>query len=399
MKKRQAFFYGLAVVLLIAGLLSGNRIFYVLLFAQAGVLLCVLILNLWAVLSFTYAQSISQSKTLRGRPVTLSLSVHNEKPLPFPLMRIRLSVADSCEHQEHTFNLAPQSHVDLNEEMPCPYRGAYAVGMTVIDFLDLFGLLRLPFDMRILPYYRMQQLLVYPRLVELTRLHLPALDMPRFTRHQNLTDDSEQPYAMVRKYRPGDAGKQIHWKVSMRQRKLMTRVYEQATEPDIELLLDLNTGGYQGERAKQTEDIFCECATALVYYLLRQNWHLMVTGYGQEIRHLNGSSLKDFQPIYQWLAAVRFDSHRGFLQQVRRQQAGSQPVRTRILLTTRIENEIGDVLGQNRLSRTSLYTYIAGPAREHHNEAQIAGLFRQAGFPVWFIHYGDDLAKVLQGEA
>jgi hypothetical protein len=204
---------------------------------------------------------------------------------------------------------------------------------------------------------------------------------------------------MVRKYRPGDAGKQIHWKVSMRQRQLMTRVYEQATEPDIELILDLNPGGYKGESARQTEDVFCESATALVYYLLRQNWHLLVTGYGKEIQRLSGSSLKDFQPIYQWLAAVQFDSHRNFLQQLRQELAGSQRVRARIILTTRIEAEIGEILGQNRLSRTANYTLVTGPARDNKNEAQLAGLFHQAGLPVWFIHYGDDLTKVLQGDS
>ncbi|MDW7656653.1 MAG: DUF58 domain-containing protein [Bacillota bacterium] len=398
MKKRQAIFYGLAVLFLVAGLLSGNRIFYVLLFTQAAILVCILILNLWAVVSFTYTQELSSARTLRGRPVMLSLAIHNEKSLPFPLMRIRLIVADEHEQKDLTFNLAPDSHLSFNHEMACPYRGSYEVGMTVIDFLDLFGLLRLPIDMRLLPYYRMKQLLVYPRLIELTRLNMPALDAQRFTRHQNLTDDHEQPYAMVRKYRPGDAGKQIHWKVSMRQRQLMTRVYEQATEPDIELILDLNPGGYKGESARQTEDVFCESATALVYYLLRQNWHLLVTGYGKEIRHLSGSSLKDFQPIYQWLAAVQFDSHRNFLQQLRQDLVSSHRVRARIILTTRIEAEIGEILGQNRLSRTSNYTLVTGPARDNPSESQLAGLFHQAGLPVWFIHYGDDLTKVLQGD-
>jgi uncharacterized protein (DUF58 family) len=399
MKKRQAIFYGLAVLFLVAGLLSGNRVFYVLLFTQAAVLVSILVINFWAVVSFTYTQELSSARTLRGRPVTLSLAIHNEKPLPFPLMRIRLIVADEREQKDLTFNLAPDSHLSFVQEMACPYRGSYEVGMTVIDFLDLFGLLRLPFDMRLLPYYRMKQLLVYPRLIELTRLNMPALDTQRFTRHQNLTDDHEQPYAMVRKYRPGDAGKQIHWKVSMRQRQLMTRVYEQATEPDIELILDLNPGGYKGESARQTEDVFCESATALVYYLLRQNWHLLVTGYGKEVQRLSGSSLKDFQPIYQWLAAVQFDSHRNFMQQLRQELAGSQRVRARIILTTRIEAEIGEILGQNRLSRTANYTLVTGPARDNKNEAQLAGLFHQAGLPVWFIHYGDDLTKVLQGDS
>ena len=397
MKQRQVVFFSLAAFFLVAGLLSGSRVFYVLLFSQLFLVLATLTLNLWAAVTFTYTQELSAPRTLRGRPVTLTLTIHNEKPLPFPLMRVRLVLASEKRQQDLVFNLAPDSRLEHRQEMPCPYRGAYAVGMTVIDFLDLFGLLRLPFDMRLLPYYRLKPLLVYPRLVELSRLNMPALDMQRFTRHQNLTDDHDQPYAMVRDYQPGDSGKHIHWKVSVRQQKLMTRTYEQATEPSVELILDLHRGGYDGENASQAEDIFCETATALVYYLLRQNWHLLVSGHGQQLQHLSGSSLKDFQPIYQWLASVRFDSRRSFVQPLR-QSLGSSRARARIVLTTRIEPELGSLLGQNRLSRTSIYTLVAGPARSNPNETKLAGLFRQSGLPVWFVHYGDDVARVLQGE-
>lgn len=398
MIRHRVVFYGLAALLLIAGLLTGSRVFYVLLFGQGSLLLCILILNLWAISTFTYTQELSQEKTLRGRPVTLSFSIHNEKPIPFPLMRIRLHVADERLHRDLSFNLAPYSYLSFEEEMACPYRGSYEVGMTLMDCLDLFGLIRLPFDMRLLPYYRMKQLLVYPRLVELKRLDMPALDSPHFTRHLNLTEDPDYPYSMVRTYRPGDAAKQIHWKVSMRQRKLMTRVYEKATEPDVLLILDLHPGGYEGESALQAQDIFCECATALCYFLLRQNRRILISACGQTERRLSGSGMKDFQAIYRFLAAVQFDGQQAFMKQVRQSLSEGGNLQARIILTTRIETDIARLLGPNRLNRTASYLLVAGPARDRPEEARLAGLFRQAGLPIWFIHYGDDLSIILQGE-
>ncbi len=398
MKKQQLLFWGLAVFLLMAGLLSGSRVFYVLLFCQAALLLSVLALNFWAVVTFTYTQTLNRTKTLRGRPVTLSLAIHNEKPVPFPLMRIRMAIAAEKKQQDLAFNLAPDSHMNFQIDMPCPYRGSYDVGMTVIDFLDLFGLMRLPFDMRLLPYYRMQTVLVYPRLVKLDRLNMPALEIQRFTRHQDLTNDHEQPYAMVRKYRPGDSASQIHWKLSLRQRTLMTRLYERASEPDVELILDLHRGSYSGEQASQAEDVFCECATALVYYLLRQNWHLMVTGYGDQEHHLSGTNLKDFQQIYNWLASVLFDGRLDFLPQMKRSLISKRQIKARVILTSRSDAGISSLLRQRQQNRVPVYMLVAGPAHPDPGEAALAALFRQSGLPIWFIHYGEDLAETLQGE-
>jgi uncharacterized protein (DUF58 family) len=397
MKTHRLVFCLIAGFCLVAGLLSGSRVFYVLLFAQASLLLFALALSLWAVISFTYLQNLSSQTSSRGQPVTLNLEIHNEKSLPYPLMHIRVQVADEPATSHLTFNLPPDSHRSFAIELGCPYRGIYEVGMTVIDFLDLFGLLRLPFDMRLLPYYRLLRLVVYPRLIQLEKLAMPALDVHQFTRHVNLTEDQEQPFAMVRPYRPGDPGKQIHWKVSLRNRQLMTRVYELATEPTVELHLDLYRTGPAGESTRQSEDIFCEAATALVYYLLRQNWHLRLTGYGRQLQQLSGSTLKDFKALHQWLAEVGFDSRSGFVRRLRADPGIGVRTRAIILLTTRLEPDLGDLLGQPRLSRTPIYTLIAGPAKSSAPESQIAGLFRQSGWPVWFIHYGDKLEQVLQG--
>lgn len=399
MIRRKVIFFSIAVILLVSGLLSGNRVFYVLLITQAVLLFCILVVNIWAAVSFTYTQKLSQTSTLRGHPVDLSLAIHNEKSLPFPLMHLRLIVADEHETRDLVFNLEPQSKQTFTESMACPYRGSYTVGMTVIDFLDLFGLLRLPFDMRLLPYYRMQQLLVYPRLVTLTRLNMPALETQQFTRHRNLTNDHDQPFALVRKYQPGDAGKRIHWKVSIRHQQLMTKMYEEATEPSVSIILDLHPGSYPKNLSRQAENIFCESATALVYFLLKQNWRVSITGYGQKTQYLNGSSLKDFHPIYEWLARVRFDSQHDFKKPLEQGLTQDLTSRAHIFLTLRLMTEMADLLNQYRRYRTSIYTLIAGPARENPHEKRMLEYFRQSGHPIWFVHYGDDLARVLQDDS
>ncbi len=398
MNTHRIIFYFISAILLLAGLLSGVRIFYVLLISQACLLLCSLILNIWAVTTFTYLQQLSSPTALRGQTVHLKLALHNEKPLPFPLTHIQVAVADEPDRRDMTFNLLPHSKMAFDLDLNCPYRGEYAVGMTIIDFLDLFGLLRLPFDMRLLPYYRMPQLLVYPRLIKLERLNMPALDAHHFSRLQALTEDHHEPYAMVRPYRPGDPGKQIHWKVSLRQRELMTRLYEQAAEPSVDLLLDLGHTRPLNENIRQAEDVLCECAAALIYYLLSRHWHIRVVGYGRKKQVMAGSDLHQFQTLYHWLAQVAFDSQQDFLQQIDHDWIGSTDQHALLIITTRPDPRLKLISRQGRMHQISCYTLVAGPAYADPREKVMAEQFHQDNLPIWFVHYGESLADVLQAD-
>ena len=396
MKGRRPLFYGAGLVLLVAGLLTGIRIFYVLLFSQVVLLICALLINFFAAMTFTYLQNLSREITLRGSPVQMTLEIHNEKPIPFPMMRIQVMIANEPGMQLLSLNLPPRSHQTYELDMACPYRGEYAVGMTVVDLLDIFGLIRLPFDMRMLPYYRMKTLLVLPRLVLLPRLNMPALDVQQFSRNQTLTENHNEPFAMVRPYRPGDPGKQIHWKASLRQHKLMTRIYEQSSEHAVELLLDLRQPEKPGEEARQTEDIFCECATALIYHLLKLNWQLKITGYGRQKIHRTGSSLKDFQELYHWLARVPFDGSGQFSQQMVHDLASGSSARAVLILTGRPDTDLAKILHQDVMKHLTCYTLVTGPVKINPREVRMGELFHQAGLPVWFIHYGESLADILR---
>lgn len=184
MKRWRAVYYSLAGFWLLAALTSGQRIFFLLFAIQFFLALFALLMNLWAALSFTYLQELSQEKSLHGQPIRLRLDIHNEQILPYPMMKIRLATPVWQQQRELNFNLPARSHLSFDLTMQCPYRGQYDIGMTVIDFVDIFGLIRLPFDMRLLPYYRMKQLLVYPRLEEIEALPLPTRTSQAFARHR-----------------------------------------------------------------------------------------------------------------------------------------------------------------------------------------------------------------------
>ena len=368
MKSRQLIYGCLALVWLLAGTASGERVFFVLLAVQLFLLLAGLAANIWAALTFAYTQELSAETTTRGQPVHLLLNIHNEKPVPFPLMRIQTALPDPAARRELNFNLAAGSRLFFDLELECPHRGDFIVGMTVIDFIDLFGLLRLPFDMRLLPYYREKRLLVYPRLIELPGLHLSAIGQPAPSARQKSVDDLMEPFAGVRDYRPGDPGKLIHWKASLRQRKLQTRLFDQSGEPHILLLLDLQPPAGNPEEVLQTIDTCCEAAAALIHTLLGRGWPLRLVCSGDSRREQTGRSLRDFERLHRWLAQVTFSGKIPFHQLLAGELTGHYAGGAILAITHAASPEILSVLASSQRGQAQVYSLFTGPAA---NDAEI----------------------------
>ena len=84
-------------------------------------------------------------------------------------------------------------------------------------------------------------LLVYPRMVPLTALGLPA-DRP-FGEYRALRRLAEDPLRMngARAYAPGDTLRTIHWKATARRGELHTKTFDAAAAQPLALFLNVNT--------------------------------------------------------------------------------------------------------------------------------------------------------------
>lgn len=382
---------------LIAGAASGQRAFFVLFFSQLFLSLSALIMNLWAAVSFTYLQTLSSERTLHGQPVFLNLKIYNEQLIPYPMMKIKLATPVPDDAMQLNFNLAPNSHLEFNIKLDCPYRGYYEAGMSIIDFIDIFGIVRLPFNMRLLPYYRMKYLLVYPRLDELASLPLNTRESKMFSRKQFATEDYTEPFSTIRDYRRGDPRKLIHWKATARQQKLLTRQFEQATEPGLLLVLDLNRPPWHGEENLQAIDILCRSATAVIHYLLRQDWHLYIESEDDEIISRTSFGMKDFPVLYNWLAKVDFTRNTDFPVFLDKVLAQYNNVKAILILTTRIDKSLSSLILRRRKTGHPIFVISAAPAKNISTDTEVVNRLRQSGMPVWLIHYGQKPVDILGG--
>ena len=385
---RYTFIAAMAVWLLM-GLGTGHRVFFILFSLQLLLLAAALAINIWAALTFAYTQELGEEQTVRGRAVDFRLRIHNEKPFPFPMMKINLSTADPLNLQTLDFNLGANSKLAFDLTLDCPHRGDYLIGMNVIDFVDLFGLIRLPFDMRLLPYYREKRLTVYPRLIELNSPTLLTAGSKTLDGKRYSTDNPQDPFSTVRSYRPGDPRKLIHWKISLRQQKLMTRQFDHLSEPRILILFDSSRPAGSARDVLSTIDSCCETAAAVTKAILGRGWPVRIVSGQDAGKALMGDSLKDFSRIHSWLAKVEFKSSQPFYELFQSELNHLSDARSIIAITHHADSELLPCLVAARHHQIPIQFFMTGLAAV---DQSFVAKVRQCGLPAWFYQSADELA-------
>ncbi len=197
-----------------------------------------------------YKRRLSHNQVFFGEEITLEIEVANRKPLPLAWLRIEDDLPErvallkgkaiqSSEERLTLINIFPigmYRRVTRRFPMKCSQRGAFVFGPSRLRSGDLFGFFRKEISIDQIEY-----LLVYPRLVPLTKLGIASQQLFGDIRiRQHLFQDPVLT-AGVREYRAGDSLKHIHWKSTARSGELQTKLFEPTTTVDISIFLDVRT--------------------------------------------------------------------------------------------------------------------------------------------------------------
>lgn len=235
-----------------------------LLVAMAGgqvalALLCLLLLatagaarlwGRWALARVSYERTLSQQRAFPDDELELTVRVTNRKLLPlaslklFDRIPVSLELIDtptSYSGSRHAHLLQRQTSLHWYESvvwryrLRCTARGAYRIGPVQLVSGDPFGLTTIDGEQAVY-----SSLLVYPRLLSLAELGLPARNPLGETRAQALLRDPLRTVG-VRAYAPSDPLKDVHWAATARTGALQTRVYEETTTRTLAIFLDLDS--------------------------------------------------------------------------------------------------------------------------------------------------------------
>jgi uncharacterized protein (DUF58 family) len=205
--------------------------------------------------NLTYRRRLSQERAFFGEDVPLTIELVNAKPLPLAWVEVediipggRLTLQPAHVSPSHipgrrllTMLLSVRwyERVRRHYTIKCGARGMHTFGPATLRTGDVFGL-----NTQEASLITENYLLVYPKVVALERLGLPASnpfgEVP--LQHQWLFEDPMRTVG-VREYRPGDSPRRLHWKATARApgQVLQVKVFEPTTSHRLHILLNINT--------------------------------------------------------------------------------------------------------------------------------------------------------------
>ncbi len=199
----------------------------------------------------TFSRQIREHRVFAGEDVRLDVAIDNRKPLPLPWFEWRMGLSESlpAQHEDLAANAAPGLNFLVRRGALGWYRrqgwsfilepverGFHQVGPATLRSADLLGIFP-----RTLERDELEHVIVFPRVLPLEDLGLPA-DRP-FGERRGGERIFEDPLriAGLREYRPGDPLRRIDWKATARTGDLQSRVYEPSAQQQLYLFVNIDT--------------------------------------------------------------------------------------------------------------------------------------------------------------
>ncbi len=390
MKAFRRLFYILMAICWVQGMITGIRAYYLVLLVQIILLLTSVFMNIWTALSFAYLQKTDEKRAVKGDVCNLNIGIYNDKPFPFTTIKVHVQAVSKKDDTDLSFSLMPNSSLDFNLPMSLPYRGEFAVGMTYLEITDIFGLARTRFDMRKLAYYRQKALLVYPRLVILPRLKAAPGDSKHFNSMNLSAAEEGDSFSGARLYRPGDPSKKVHWKLSIRQRRMHSKQFDVPME-SRSLIFMHNISREPGEPSLLYADTVCECAAAIARHFLAADHSVSLFETGKRQMSVSARSLAGFQPIYDWLAHIPFDGDGGLASTMSAQLRKNEGFQAVYMITCREDEDLSKA-AQTALKMGCQVTCILVDSGDESKSFKLPAPVREVK-----VKSGQDIAAVLGG--
>ncbi len=269
-----------------------------------------------------YRRRLDRDRAFPGESLELTLEVENNKLMPVAWLRIldnfptALAPTDSdviAPSHEPTrgllisvLRLRWYERVTRRYALQCERRGLYALGPVSLYSGDIFSLFE---TSRRQP--SRQRVLVYPRVVPLKELGIPAKEPFGNVRTRRRLFEDPSRIMGARDYQPQDGFRHIHWKATARHNQLQTKVYEPTVAPKIVICLNIATFAqpWQGIRPDLLEHAIVVAASLASHGVeAKCSVGLLVNGAmphaDQSLRVLPGRSPTQLARILEMLAAV-----------------------------------------------------------------------------------------------
>jgi uncharacterized protein (DUF58 family) len=197
-----------------------------------------------------------------GEPFEETFSVRKASRMPCPWLEV---VDLSNIHGYHPGRVVSVGRAPVTWRARGTYqqRGWVSFGPTRLVVREPFGL----FSAAVRIGGR-RQVLVYPRVRPVPELAMPAAHHSGLTQRQGHWADYPPETGGVREYQPGDSFGRIHWPLSLRHQRLMSKTFEQPLSADLWVVMDLDASVHYGEGQESTIEYAVSLAASISMHVI-----------------------------------------------------------------------------------------------------------------------------------
>ncbi|MCS7246012.1 MAG: DUF58 domain-containing protein [Thermomicrobium sp.] len=328
------------------------------------------------------------------------------------LAKLWVEVIDHSDLPGHRLSrvvsLAGQSGMSWRAKTQCTQRGRFRLGPMVLRATDPFGL----FERRVV-VPATQELVVYPALVDLTTVRLPAGELPGGNALQKRTPFVTPNVAGVRQYVPGDSFNRIAWSASARTGQLMVKEFELDPSSDVWLVLDGDSRHhvYRGAGFSEntdpsgvqavldsTEEYAVTIVASLARYFLDQNRAVgLIASAATPVVLPVDRGARHLLKILELLAVFRADGTTPLHAVLLGEQARVGKQTTLIVVTPSTDEEWVRALAELTIRSVRSLAIIVEPSTfgGTGNSLLVASELTVLGVPFVLVKCGDDLRRAL----
>lgn len=319
----------LTLGLLLCAMASGSKAMYtaamfgglILLFSFAGAALLIK--------KTEVAFTLDSPRMFRGEEVKMEVTVRFRGFLPAGSFRVVYSLVG----QEGTIEISSSLRGSVTETLRvrAMHIGPFSAALPEKNAEDLFGL----FLMKKRLIGR-EEGLVLPLTYPLT-VQEPGTSGEDGRARDRASEDPASPDD-TRPYRPGDAMKRVHWKLSARRREMTVRRFEMPVPPDTLILTDLTPLPAQtdADMTLRMKDAVLETAAAAGKTQLKKGSPVRAPFYDSPGGEFGGHSLNRLDELYEMLARRRFDAEGDFSEVLMLEQRRLRRVSAVAVITPRL---------------------------------------------------------------
>jgi uncharacterized protein (DUF58 family) len=334
----------------------------------------------------TYQRSYDRTHVFPGEEIAMTLTIDNRKPLPLTWLQfrdelpvapeehgelaVRISEVTGTYQLQNTLSMNGYQRTRRTVSLRMLHRGFYQIGPVNYQSGDIFTLFT-----RERQHRYVDRLVVYPRVLPLEALQLPAREMfgDLKVRRSLFTDPVKT--RGIRDYQPQDRFRDVHWKATAKRGELQTKVYDPST--GITVVAFLNVATFEKHWMGFNRDLLekaISVTASIANYASEQRWGVGVYANGsfpgsdQPIRVAPGRSPDQLIRILEALAAVT-EFATGSIELLMHRESARLPwAATLVLVTCVITEEIA--IGLLRLKEAGRRVALVSLADDDYDLGQ-----------------------------